>query len=458
MSASTSAASAKPHAAKTAAVSGFLGSTLEYYDFFIFGSAAALFFGKLFFPDAGAASSLLSFATLGVAYIARPLGAVMWGHFGDRLGRKNVLVLTLVLMGASTFLIGCLPTYSAVGPVAPIALVVLRLVQGISAGGESPGSSSLTLEHSPEGKRAFFTSFTMSGIQFGIVISSIVFIPVTMLPQQALMSWGWRIPFLLSAVVTLVAFYLRRKLEEPEVFTEIKEDAKAAAIPLVELFRNDFPNVVRVTLAALVTMVNTVFTVFALAYATEVVKLDKPMMLIVIAVANLVTVFTQPMWALLSDKIGRKPVFIVGTLGSAALVFAFFTVLGTGNWALIFVTAIALTGVAYAMPNGVYPAYFPELFPARTRYSGMAVSLMLGLLVAGFTPAIGTALTAGNPANWGPVAWMTVGFCVVAALAALTARETYRTPKAELGLKPARRAARTVAATAKDSVTKETAV
>ncbi|GHG55414.1 MFS transporter [Sinomonas cellulolyticus] len=447
-------ASSKPTAARTAAVSGFLGSTLEYYDFFIFGSAAALFFGRLFFPDAGAASSLLSFATLGVAYIARPLGAILWGHFGDRLGRKNVLVLTLVLMGASTFLIGCLPTYSAVGAIAPIALVALRLVQGISAGGESPGSSSLTLEHSPEGRRAFFTSFTMSGIQFGIVISSVVFIPVTMLPQDALMSWGWRVPFLLSAVVTLVAFYLRRRLEEPEVFTEIKEDAKAAAIPLVELFRNDLPNVVRVTLAALVTMVNTVFTVFALAYATEVVKLDKAMMLIVIAVANLVTVFTQPLWALLSDRIGRKPVFIAGTVGSAVLVFAFFTVLGTGNWPLIFITAITLTGVAYAMPNGVYPAYFPELFPARTRYTGMAVSLMLGLLVAGFTPAIGAALTAGNHANWTPVAWMTVGFCAIAAIAALTARETFRIPKAELGLKPS---PRTVAGTAKESAVQEPA-
>ncbi|GAA2203639.1 MFS transporter [Sinomonas flava] len=438
MSASTSVAP-KSHAAKTAAFSGFLGSTLEYYDFFIFGSAAALFFGKLFFPDAGAAGSLLSFATLGVAYVARPLGAVLWGHFGDRLGRKNVLVLTLVLMGISTFLIGCLPTYSVVGPMAPIALVALRLVQGISAGGESPGSSSLTLEHSPEGRRAFFTSFTMSGIQFGIVISSVVFIPITMLPQEQLMSWGWRIPFLASAVVTAVAFYLRRRLEEPEVFAEIKEDAATAAIPLVALFRHDFANVVRVTLSSLVTMVNTVFTVFALTYATQVVGLDKPMMLTVIAVANLVTVFTQPMWALLSDRIGRKPVFITGTIGSAVLVSAFFTVLGTGNWALIFATAIALTGVFYAMPNGVYPAYFPELFPARTRYTGMAVSLMLGLLVAGFTPAIGTALTAGDPANWGPVAWMTVGFCAVAAVAALTARETFRTPKAQLGLKPARR-------------------
>ncbi|MFQ6155299.1 MFS transporter [Micrococcus luteus] len=435
MSASTSPDSRTPRSknARIAALSGFLGSTLEYYDFFIFGSAAALFFGKLFFPDAGAAGTLLSFATLGVAYVARPLGAVIWGHFGDRLGRKNVLLLTLVLMGTSTFLIGCLPTYSAIGGLAPTALIALRFVQGLSAGGESPGSSSLTLEHAPEGRRAFFTSFTMSGIQFGIVVSSIVFIPVTMLPQSVLLSWGWRIPFLLSAVVTFVAFYLRRRLEEPELFAEIKDDAKTAAVPLVDLFRNDFPNVVRVTLAALVTMVGTVFTVFALTYATEVVKLDKPTMLVVIAVANAVTVVTQPLFALLADRIGRKPVFIVGALGSAVMVFAFFGALSTRSWPLIFAAGIGLTGVFYAMPNGVYPAYFPELFPARTRYSGMAVSLMLGLVVAGFTPAIGAAITAGNSANWGPVGWMTVAFCTISALAVLSARETHRVPKEELG-------------------------
>ena len=446
MSASTSSASRSPrNNARIAAVSGFLGSTLEYYDFFIFGSAAALVFGKVFFPDAGAASTLMSFATLGVAYIARPLGAVVWGHFGDRLGRKNILVLTLVLMGTSTFLVGCLPTYATAGVFAPIALVALRLVQGLSAGGESPGSSSLTLEHAPDGRRAFYTSFTMSGIQFGIVISSLAFIPITLLPQAQLLAWGWRLPFLASALVTFVAYYLRRRLEEPEVFEEIKDDAAIAAVPLLDLLRRDFPNVLRVTLCALVTMVNTVFTVFALTYATEVVKLSKPMMLIVIAVANVVTVFTQPLFALLSDRIGRKPVFITGTIGSAVLVFAFFAALSTRSWPLIFVTAIALTGVFYAMPNSVYPAYFPELFPARTRYSGMAVSLMLGLLVAGFTPAIGTALTAGNPANWGPVGWMTAMFCAAAAGSAFTARETFRVPKHELG-KPAALAAQPAAA------------
>ncbi|MGI8305913.1 MFS transporter [Saccharopolyspora hattusasensis] len=433
MSASTSAAGRPRSNARIAAVSGFLGSALEYYDFFIFGSAAALFLAKLFFPDAGAAGTLLSFATLGVAYIARPLGAIVWGHFGDRMGRKNVLLATLVLMGASTFLIGCLPTYSVAGVFAPIALVTLRFLQGVSAGGESPGASSLILEHAPDGKRAFYTSFTMSGIQFGIVISSLVFIPVMMLPQDALMSWGWRVPFLASALVTLVAYYLRRQLEEPEVFEELKDGAKTAALPLVELLRYDFPNVVRVTLCAVVTMVNTVFTVLALTYATQTAGLDKPLMLAAIAVSNVSLVVLQPLFAVVSDRIGRKPVFIAGTLACAALVFVFFSAVDSGSWLLIFLAGVAFNTIGFGMCNAVYPAFFAELFPARTRYTGMAVSLMLGLVMAGFSPVIGTALTAGNPADWGPIAWMTALACAVAAAAAFTARETYRVPKNELG-------------------------
>lgn len=423
--------------ARNAAISGFAGSALEYYDFFIFATAAALYLQDLYFPDSGSAGQLFSLATIGVAYITRPLGALVWGHLGDKIGRKNVLIAVLLLMGASTFLVGLVPTYSQIGMWAPAIIVVLRLAQGLSAGGESPGSSALSMEHAPDDRRGFFSSWTMSGVTFGIVLSSAVFIPLQLLPEDAQTSWGWRVPFLISAVVTIIALLLRRSLEEPEVFVETKIQDEVVKVPLVELLRHHPRTLLLVTGMSLFTMVNTMVNVFTLSYGTNVSGIPRGEMLTFISVANLAAVVTLPLWAHLSDRIGRKPVYITGAVLQVVLIFAFLGALANGspdNTWIVWVLGILLVAGAYSMMNAIYPAYFPEQFPANVRYSGMAISLMIGLLLAGFTPAIAAGISGPNH-NWFGVALFSAICVAISGVCAALCRETSRTPTEQLGLR-----------------------
>ena len=426
---------------KKAALASFVGSMLEYYDFFIYGAAAGLVFPTVFFPDSDpATATLLSLATFGVAYVARPVGAVIIGHFGDKLGRKKMLVLTLLLMGVSTFLIGALPSYAAIGVAAPILLVVLRVLQGLSAAGEQSGANSLTLEHAPDHRRGFFTSFTLSGTQAGLILATLVFIPVAALPEEQLYSWGWRVPFFLSAVVVAVGYWVRRTLPETPEFEKVERSEGVAKLPVAVLFRDHWASVLRVILCALVSVVSTIVATWSLAYATgDDVGLDKATYLWVIVTANVVALGAIPLWARLSDRIGRRPVFALGAFGSAVAIFPFLWAVSRGNFPLIFVFGILLSGVVYSAANGVWPSLYGEMFGTKVRYSGMAIGTQIGFALGGFSPAIATAIAGVGQNAWLPVAWFTAAAATVAGLCALTARETAHLPLAELNV-PATRA------------------
>lgn len=425
-----------PGMPRTAAIAAWIGSALEYYDFFIYGTAAALVFSKIFFPSsAPGVGTLLSLATFGVGYVTRPIGGFVLGHIGDRFGRKRVLVLTLLLMGLCTTLVGCLPTYHQAGVLAPALLVTLRLLQGFSAGGEQAGANSTSLEHAPENRRSYYTSFTLSGTQAGQIIATAAFLPVAAMPTGELLSWGWRIPFWASAIMVLVGYLIRRRLAETPVFQREVETREIARFPLASLFRGHWADVLRVIFAALIASVSTVFTVYALSYAVHTVHLSQTVMLWVGVLANIAAVITIPLWARLADRIGRKPVFIGGSAGCAVLIFAYLGSIAAGNYPLIFLVGVLLFGVVYTAANAVWPAFYGEMFPARVRLSGMAIGTQIGFAISGFLPTIATAVASPGKAAWFGVSVFTAALCVINIIAVATGRETYRVRTAELGVR-----------------------
>ncbi|MFF0683798.1 MFS transporter [Streptomyces tendae] len=441
---------APPGQPKKAATAAWIGSALEYYDFFIYGSAAALIFPDVFFDESDpATATLLSLATFGVAYAARPVGAFFLGHVGDRTGRKKIMVFTLILMGVSTFLIGCLPTRDQVGTLAPVLLVVCRVLQGISAAGEQASANSMTLEHAPPHKRGFFTSFTLSGTQGGQVLATLVFLPVAALPEDQLLAWGWRVPFWLSVVVAAVGYVIRRKLDETPAFAQQAATEGVAKMPLAVLARDHWADVLRVVAGALIASVSTIFTVWALAYATsDSVGMSRTAMLWVGALANVAALAAIPLWATLSDRIGRRPVYLIGAVGSAVTMFLFLWAISTGSYPLTFLMGIVAFGVVYSAANGVWPAFYGEMFSTRVRLSGVAIGTQIGFAVAGFAVTFAAQIAGPDGDDWVAVALFTAALCVPPVIAALSARETHKVPTEELGGRARREAARPESVTA----------
>jgi MFS family permease len=441
---------APPGQPRKAATAAWIGSALEYYDFFIYGSAAALIFPKVFFDESDpATATLLSLATFGVAYAARPLGALFLGHFGDRAGRKKIMVFTLILMGVSTFLIGCLPTRAQAGGLAPVLLVACRVLQGVSAAGEQASANSMTLEHAPPDRRGFFTSFTLSGTQGGQLLATLVFILVAALPEDQLLTWGWRVPFWLSIAVAVVGYVIRRKLEETPAFAAQQATGEVVKLPLAVLLREHWADVLRVVAGALVASVSTIFTVWALAYATsDSVGMSRSSMLWVGALANLVALAAIPAWATLSDRIGRRPVYLVGAAGSAVMMFLYLWSVSTGSYPLTLLLGIVTFGVVYSAANGVWPSFYGEMFSTRVRLSGMAIGTQIGFAVAGFAVTFAARIAGPDGDDWSSVALFTAALCVPPVIAVLSARETAKVPTEQLGERSAREAAQPETVTA----------
>ena len=430
----------EPHGqqqSKKAAASGWIGSALEYYDFFIYATAASLIFPQLFFPSTDPTVAIVaSLATYGVGYVARPIGAFVLGHLGDTHGRKNVLLVCMFLMGFSTMAVGLLPTYAQVGVWAPILLVALRLIQGFAVAGEISGASSMILEHAPFGRRGFFASFTLQGVQAGQILAAAVFLPLArFMPKEQFADWGWRIPFLLSAVVIVAGYIIRREVDETPAFAA--EGATVPKAPIVEAFQLSGGDMLRVVCMALMNVIPVVATVFGAAYAVQPaygIKFAPDVYLWIPVVGNILAVLVIPFVGNLSDRVGRRPPIIVGALASGLLSFGYLYAISIGSVPLAIGMSLLMWGVVYQGYNAVFPSFYPELFQTRTRVSAMAISQNTGTTITALLPALFAIVappgSANIPLTVGAIAF---GVTAIAAIAAFSARETYRLHLKDLG-------------------------
>ncbi|MGH3085967.1 MAG: MFS transporter [Rubrobacteraceae bacterium] len=414
------------------ALASFIGTTVEWYDYFLYGTAAAVVFAPLFFPDSDPlVGTLLAFATFGVGFAARPIGGVVFGHFGDKIGRKAMLVTTLLLMGVATFCIGLLPTYGQIGILAPALLVFLRLIQGFSLGGEWGGAVLMATEYSPQNRRGFYGSWPQMGAFSGLLIGTAVFAAFSQLPEEAFLAWGWRIPFLLSIILVGVGLFVRLKIAESPAFEQVKESGTEARMPIVDVFR-EHPKSVFLAMGARMAE-NGVFyilAVFSISYVTTTVGLSNGVALTAVMIGAAVGFFVIAGFGALSDVVGRRPVYMGGAAFSALFAFPFFWLLDTGSTFLVCV-GVLVGIIGHAAMYGPQAAFFSELFGTRVRYSGASTGYQLAsVLAGGLSPFIATALLAWAGSYW-PVALYMIGLCIITLIAVYLATETYRSETEE---------------------------
>jgi metabolite-proton symporter len=404
-----------------------IGTTIEWYDFFLYGSAAALVFNKLFFPSFDPfVGTLLAFATYAVGFVARPLGGIVFGHFGDRIGRKKLLMLSLVMMGLATVLIGLLPTYAAIGVWAPVGLIVLRLVQGFAVGGEWGGAVLMAAEHGDSKRRGFWASWPQAGVAAGSLLSAgMLAIMAAVMSEAEFLDWGWRVPFVLSAVLVAVGFYIRNRVSESPMFQAALEEAEELPkLPAMNVIR-ERPLAVLLGSGLRVgeNISYYILTVFSLTYLVDVASESRELALEALLIGAAVQFFAIPLLARLSDRIGRRPVYALGGLGLAAIFFLVVPMLASGHPAMI-IAALVIGLVFHAAMYGPQAAFITELFPTRIRYSGVSIAYQLTSIFAGSLAPIIALWLYKESGSATPVAIYVAIACAISGISALLARET----------------------------------
>lgn len=422
----TPPAMSQPNNIRRVVIASFIGTTIEWYDFFLYGTAAALVFNKLFFPTVDpVAGTMAAFATFAVGFFARPLGGIVFGHFGDKIGRKSMLVTTLMMMGVATVLIGVLPTYDQIGVAAPVLLVALRFVQGFGVGGEWGGAVLMAVEHGHAGKRGFHASWVQAGVPVGLLLANGVFRLASSMDEKAFLSWGWRIPFLLGVLLLLVGMFIRMKIMESPIFTEAKAADPGPRVPILAVIR-DHPRNVILSMGARFAenAFFYIFTVLVLSFGSQQLGVSKDFLLNAVLLGSAVQLIAIPCFGALSDKVGRRPVYLGGALFLTLFAFPFFWMMETRQSSLIML-AVVIGLVGHAAMYGPQAAFFSELFGTRVRYSGASLGYQLASpLAGGLAPLIATKLLEKSSGKPWPVAVYLIVMGVITLVSVWLVEET----------------------------------
>ncbi|AKU27459.1 Proline/betaine transporter [Geobacillus stearothermophilus] len=411
---------------KRVLVASLVGSSIEWFDYFLYGTVAALVFNQLFFPSKDpTVGLLLSYSSFALSFFIRPLGGIVFSHIGDKIGRKKTLVLTLSLMGIATAGMGLLPTYEMIGIWAPVLLILLRLVQGIGLGGEWGGALLLAVEYAPKEKRGLFGSIPQMGVTIGLLLGTFVMSLMTLMPDETFMSWGWRIPFLLSALLVVFGLWVRHGIDETPSFKKVKETGQVAKVPLVETLRTQWKEVLIAIGGKVVeTAPFYIFGTFIVSYATTNLGFSKTAALNAVTVATIVTTILIPLMGKWSDRYGRKPLYIAGTVGMMIYAFPYFWLLQQKSVALLIIATVIGLGIIWAPITAVLGTMFSEIFPSNVRYTGISLGYQIGAALAGGTaPLIATALLAAYGNSYVPVALYIVLVSLISLAAVWSVRD-----------------------------------